>query len=373
VIRDWIASHRRETLAGLLLVGVLIALTVLTAPIIAAGLVAVGVPALGWLVLNPEQAEKWGGRLLESASLISSRAERTGISAEMQGVINNARNQLQEELPDVLPLGVRVRFVRNEQDLATLRDGEVVISLRHPGRRAENTAKATLAYVSAATIKPARAYVGRQVMSGVDYSLTKRILKRADPHALDYFLTEVWEPAMHQTAELREICDEVERVERRGLLTRVLLAEYLELGRRLYGEFPSPTVHAEARAFLAHLARVASRSPDDRFPLGFRRGHIRIGVVLAGERERAEREGARPYVRACQWHIKNGADAVYVLGRGARRAVVETTASEMERDGRVLTVDVAEYVEERDGDRVAAMCARILVDSRRAPGPGLSK
>jgi hypothetical protein len=365
LIRDWVGSHRRETFSGLLLVGALLGLIVLFAPVLGAAIAVVGIPAFGWLLTHLEFAEKWGGRVLEAASFLSVRAERAGLSAEMQGLINGARNELLDELPDVMPMPVRVKFVRNEEDLASLREGEVVISLRSPRRRAENTAKATLAYVSTATIKPARAYVGPSVMRGVDYSLTKRILKRADPNALDYFLNEVWEPAMQQAPDLREICDEVERVERRGFLTRVLLAEYLDLGRRLYGGFPSLAVHGETRAFLRYVARLASRSPDDRFPLGFREGNIRIGVVLAGERERAEREGARPYVRACQWHIKRGADAVYVLGRGARRGIVERTAAEMDKDGRVLAVDVAEYTEDRGGERVSAVCARILVDARR--------
>ena len=145
-------------------------------------------------------------------------------------------------------------------------------------------------------------------------------------------------------------------------LTRVLLAEYLELGRRLYGEYPSLSVHAEARAFLSHMARLTSRDPDARFPLGFRERNIRVGVVLAGDRERAAREGARPYVRACQWHMKRGVGAVYILGRGARRAVVTEAASELEKDGRVLAVDLLEYFEERQGQKVPAICARIVVD-----------
>jgi hypothetical protein len=115
-----------------------------------------------------ERVEKVFGRLLGFASFVGGRAERTALSAEMQGVINGARKEIQEEVADAMPLPARVRFVRDDADIAELKDGEVVISLRNPRRRAENTARATIAYVSAATIRPARLYVGQTVMTGIE-------------------------------------------------------------------------------------------------------------------------------------------------------------------------------------------------------------
>lgn len=361
MIREWVTRHRRKTFVLAVVSGVAIALIVLFAPVLVAVGTVILIPVAGWLITHVEQAEKWGGRTLELFSFASGRAERVGLSAEMQGVINGARERLQGELPDVMPAPVRVKFVRTPDDLAQLQNGEVVISLQNPTRRPENTARATLGYVTTITIRPARPYVGRDVMAGVDYSITKRILRAADSQALDYFLSEIWEPEMRQRGELRSICAEVEAVERHGLLTRVLLAEFLDLGRRLFGEYPTPEMHNEARELLAYTAAIASRTRGQAVPLAFRNLRTRIGVVLVGERQRVEREGLRPYVRACEWEIRRGVDTIYLLGRGARRDLVEQAAAQMESNGRVLAVDISHYEDEGADGVVAAVCARLSI------------
>lgn len=57
------------------------AAVVLLAPLLAAAFAFVGLPAAGWLLTHGEDAEKWGGRLLESASFLSERAERIHLLA----------------------------------------------------------------------------------------------------------------------------------------------------------------------------------------------------------------------------------------------------------------------------------------------------
>ena len=367
MIKEWYARHRRGTAVTALALSVLLSVVFVVRPDLA-GIVGVLAAWSGVVLVaaasNWEAVEKRGGRLIGLIGYFSSTAERVGLSAEMQGAINGARRELQDELPDVMPYPARVKFVRRPDELCALKDGEVVISLKNPGKKAENTARATLTYVTAATIRPARPYVSKPVMSGVDYSITKRVLRKADRHALDFFLTEMWEPALANEPELRDICHEVEKIERKGLLTRVLLAEFLELGRRLYGEFPPPTVHAETREFVAHMARLADKAPDEDVDLDFRRGNLKVGVVLVGERDRAAREGARPYVGRCITDIRSGCDSIYLLARGARCDLVREVVSQLENHGRVLNIDLAEYLVHMDTGPVEAVSARLSVDQK---------
>jgi hypothetical protein len=372
VIRDWYGAHRRLVVVAAVIAAIGLSVVYILAPVLAAGIGILGV-WIGAVVLalwdRWDRVEKWGGRAIGALSYLSTRAERVGLSAEMQGLINGARRELEDELPDVMPYAARVQFVRNEADLAVLGEGEVVISLKDPRRRAENTARATMAYVSAATLRPARPYVARDVVTGVDYSLTKKILREADVRALDYFLTEMWEPGLRAQPDLRDICHEVERIEGQGLLTRILLSEFLQLGRELWGQFPPRDVLSETREFVAYLARVGDKHPDDLPDLDFIRRHIKVGIVLVGERERAEQEGARPYVQATLYRMGRGAQSVYLLARGARRPLVSEVLSQVENDGRVLAVDVTEYTVTIDDHPVGAVCARLTVDQQRGRRP----
>jgi hypothetical protein len=367
VIRDWYRSHRRVVVAGAVVGALLLSGAFLLAPLLAAGVGVAGAWVAAIAILawdHSETVEKWAGRGLGSLSWLGSRTERLALTAEIQGLINGARKELQDELPDVMPAPARVRFVRTTEEVAALKDGEVVISLRNPHKRAENTARATMAYVSTAMIRPARPYVARSVIAGVDYSITKKILRQADVHALDYFLNEVWGPELEGRADLRDACHEVERVEAYGLLTHVLLTEYLELGRRRWGAYPTEAERSETREFLTYLANVADKGPEDHPPLDFLGRSLRVGIVLVGERERAEHEGARPYVQATLHRMRLGCESIYLLARGARCPLVAEVLTQIGNDGRVRAVDVADYRVEIAGRFVPTVCARLTVHQR---------
>ncbi len=371
MIRDWVVGHQKRVVVIAILAAIIVTLLIVLAPLIGAvvGILGAWTAVIAVAIWDRwDRIEKYGGRAVGAVSYITGRGRRVGLSAEMQGLINGARKDLEEELPDVMPLPARVRFVKQDEDIAALGEGEVVISLKDPRRRAENTARATMAYVSTAAVRPARPYVARAVMTGIDFSLTKKFLKRANMQALDYFLTEIWTPEMAGNLDLHGICDQVERIEGQGVLSRILLAEFLELGRRLWGQHPSLAVHSETREFLRYVATSVDRQPrDPPRDLQFIRQHLKVGTVLVGERDRAEAEGARPYVAAALWSIRQGCTSVYLLGRGARCDLVREVVANLQNDGRVRAIDISDYVVDMGDKRVSAICAHLSVEQPPRP------
>lgn len=360
--------HHRQRIA-LAVSGLALALT-LAYLIVPAAVAIIGIAA-GWVaaaativINNPERAEAIGGRLLGTFGWANSRAQRLALSAELQGTINGGRNELHEEVAGLMPYPARVKFVRSQGELASLEEGEVVIALHDPRRHAENVARATLAYVAAATIPPARAYVDRRVLQSVDFSLTKRILRASSGEALDFFLNQLWSPSLLSEPELRELCHEVEVIERDGLLTRVLLAEYLELGRRLYGQFPPADVHESTLALLHLLYRIVVRDRTEELgdELLFRKGPLRVGIVLVADRKMSDRLGASPYVWRCLNDMKAGCDSVYLLARGVNRLLLGEVVDALRTNGRVLDIQVTEYNVHSHLGIVAVTCARIAFE-----------
>lgn len=374
MIRDWVSSHRRLLLAVAIPVALVLTIVIFFAPIVTAVVAVFG----AWTVVLGaglwqiwDKVEKHGGKVIGALSYYTGHGRRVGLSAEMQGLINGARKEFLAEAPDAMPMPARVRFVRDDRDVAELGEGEVVVSLKDPRRHAENTARATMAYVSAAAIRPARPYVGKLVMSGVDFSLTKRFLRQADSRALDYFLNEIWEPSVQGHADLQASCDQIERIEAKGVLGRILLVEFLDFGRRLWGQNPSLAVQSEAREFVNYVAEIVDRRDNGprRGGLEFIREHLRVGTVLVGERERAEAEGARPYIAAARWAMRAGCTSIFLLGRGARCDLVREVAAQLELDGRVRSVDLSEYLVDLGGRRVQAICGHVTVEPSARPTP----
>lgn len=334
------------------------------------------VPLSLWAISHWERVESVVGRLLRIPGHLWVHAERVGISAEMQGLINGARRSMLDELDGSLPHPVRVKFVRNPEDLAELRDGEVVIALGNHRRPAENLARATLAYVKSDLIRPARSYVDPKVLRTIDHSVTKRVLKGSDRNALDFFLNSIWTTELSDAPDLQLIAHEIETIERHGLLTRVILSEFLELGRRLYPEFPPPGVYETTRAIVGHLFRIVTKRPDEDLGdrLMFRSTHVTVGVVLVADREVAERTGARAYVWRCLNDIKLGCGAVYLLARGANASLIPSIIDELRGNGRIS--DIGEpmvYEIVTSTGPVTATCVRILAEQRGYGGSLLAE
>jgi hypothetical protein len=367
LIRDFYGKHRAGIAFVVAATAALATLTLLVMPGLAAviGVATPSVLVVGGVIVNHwELVEKHGGRLIGAAARASTRAERVGLSAELQGLINGGRKHVSDDLTDLMPYPARVKFVTNESELASLRDGEIVIALKDPSKHAENAARATLAYVSEATIRTARAYVSPQVLTGVDFSLAKRILLQSDRAALDYLIGRIWSGALEGKPELRTVCHHIETIERHGLLTRVLLVEFLELGRRLYGEFPPPDVHRQTLEFVTHLSQLAGKERDQDVELIFSRPNFKIGIVLVGDRDLAAL-GVRPYLVRCLKDIRLGCESIYVLARGARCDLADQVVAELDGHGRVLATESSTYeLLLRNGSRVTARVARLVIDQR---------
>lgn len=266
MIRELYGRHRRLISFAVSAFALGLTMMYLVNPDVAAALAILGGwsgTVAFWAATNWERVETIGGRIIGLVGRASSRAERVGISAEMQGQINGARRRLQDELEGALPHPVRVKFVRQPDDIASLHDGEVVIALSNHKKRAENLARATLAYTRADLIRPARSYVDADVMRSVDHSVTKRILYESDRDALDFFIGSIWTDELAVNPSLQDTAHQIEMIERHGLLTRILLSEFLELGRRLYPEFPPPGIFEATRGLVSHLYRIVTKKADE--------------------------------------------------------------------------------------------------------------
>lgn len=370
MIREFYSDHRRAISLGMSAFAGLLTVLYFVRPDLAAGAAIIGtwaLPVALWAMGNWERVETIGAGLLSVPGRVWSHAERVSISAEMQGHINGARRKMLEELEGALPHPVRVKFVRKPGDLTELHEGEIVVVLGNHKRRAENLARATLAYTTADLIRPARPYVDPKVMRSIDHSVTKRILRESDTGALDFFLNSIWADEITRTPDLQGVAHEVETIERHGLLTRVLLTEFLELGRRFYPEFPPPGIFDATRGLLGHLYRIATKRPDESLGDGlmFRTSFLSVGVVLVADKDMAAKAGPRAYVWRCLEDIRKGCHAVYLLARGSNASLIPEVLGGLRGHGRVMDIgDPTTYQMYSETGRVTVTCVRILADQR---------
>ncbi len=328
--------------------------------------------ALLVILSNLEGAERSSGRLLSWVSWANSALDRAAVANEVQGAINGARKEIAANAPDVFPHPAKVKFIRNQSEVVDLQDGVVVVAMKQSRNHAENVARATVAYVSEAAIRPARPYVDPRALRSIDFSLAKRVLSLADAHALDYLIQIIWPAAVAQDPELGDLCHKIEVIEHEGLLARVLLAEFTELGRRLYGQFPPPGVQESTLHLVDLLYRLATKRRGEEIgsDLNFRHGHIRLGVVLVGEREKVETLGVTPYMRVVMDQARSGCDTVYLLARGKRKPMLAAIVRQLGGHQWFRSIAMTEYRVARSDSWVEVSCARLTVNRGAIPVPG---
>lgn len=129
---------------------------------------------------------------------------------------------------------------------SSLEDGSLIVKMRDFENQSKNYALAIKEFVPKALIPKARRYVKPKLMRSIDFSVSKDILEN-NTVALelyeDYFFEEI-KASNSNLEEVKRLIKKVDRIDRRGLLTRIMLREYKKLAA-LYPQEPPNKVLEE--------------------------------------------------------------------------------------------------------------------------------
>jgi transcription antitermination factor NusA-like protein len=158
-------------------------------------------------------------------------------------------------------------------------------------------------------------------MQATDFTVAKRIFASArGTGAIEYFVTEVLEPAIGQTPALRTDGALLDELESRGFFSRVYLNEIRELGDRLQPAMPNERIHGEVRAFAEFLYTIATKRPDEDVPLTFEGARLKLAILLVARAAVLEQYGLEAHARRIEWLIRNRFDVIYITGQGGPNA-----------------------------------------------------
>jgi len=284
------------------------------------------------LVIAPEKGEIVAGWLAKLVAWTGKRAEKTATAMAIQGKIDSFVKAIDTEVGGLLPYGIKIKWVSPEINKeAFIKENKVVIILSYHYNQDENLSKATALYMSKAVIPEARPHIDEKLSSAIDLMMTKKALYSfvEARSSFDHYIKNVLRPQTASDVTLKEYCESIDTMDERGLFTRILLRELLELGRRRAGTTETGDTVFEANEFVKHLKRIAEKERGQDVDPNFLRKHIRISVILVARPEKVE-YGQQPYINAIEkYGIKNGARIIYIFSRGARNITFakETVAS----------------------------------------------
>ena len=320
-------------------------------------------------VLHPEKGEMVAGWIAGAIAVLSKKAEKTATAKTIQWKIDSFVSSINTEVRGLLPFGLKIKWISPDLSKeAFIENDRVVVLLNYHQNQDENLARATVLYMQKAVVPEARPHIDRRLGKAIDLMMTKKALYSfvEARSSLGHFIDTVLRPETERDPELKELCAVIDSIDERGLLTRILLRELMELGMRRAGVIETGDTVFETSEFTKLLKKIAEKERGVDVDPTFIKNNIRMTVIMVAKPENVSH--AEVYTKAVRIGLKKTARAFYLFARGDKNIEF---AKEVVSDCELKFGELSKIHEEEfttkvlDGRLVPSYCA-ILYNRKSA-------
>lgn len=266
------------------------------------------------LIRNLPSFQKSLAPVLSSFGWIK-KAELASIAYNIQGNINQFREVVNLESPDLIP-EAQVEWISRVKRESFFDDykAKVIVRMEPSKDNNVNLAKATLLQVSKGVIPESREYIEPKMSVSIDLSLVKKILlKQNEKNAYRYFMNEIAVPELEDEEVIRYL-EKMELIDNAGLFTRLFLRELKELPviRGLTFQNISE-IRTDVKNFFAYTEIVAKRKPHEHIPLQYEGAYIKTAIIYVAIARRMDKEGLKPYIRRALINREDGIEIIFFI------------------------------------------------------------
>lgn len=303
----------------------------------------------------PEKVEKWLSILARMVAYISVKAARIHMATDIQSKIDECRKKL-NTCEEVLPYGLSVKWTNVDQVQADLRENRIVVMMQPYSSQARNLAHIVSVYVPRALLPKARRYVEPNLMSGIDHTVSKSILKE-NPTALEYYVSEIMGQA---NSEVKSWIVKMDKISEHGGLSRILLPEFKRLNI-LYPQEPDQKVFEESIGLADLLYKFATKEPGIDISPSYSGAHIKMAIVPVAKLEKLIFEGAMPHFEFIQNAMSEGIDHFYIVSTGYFIRYAKDLVKDVENKLKLTKNYEEEYEGTFRGKTTKMFCAALVL------------
>lgn len=271
------------------------------------------------LVIHQHRGEKLASWISKLFSWTGKTFQKAATANSIQEKINSFVGSIDSQVRGLMPFGIKIKWVSPEIDKeAFIENNRVVVLLSRHQNQDENLSRATALYMNKAVIPEARPHIDARLCKAIDLMMTKKALYSfiEARSVLDYYITNILRPEIEADNDIKEFCESIEVTDEKGLFTRILLRELLELGRMRAGHSQSGNSVFEASNFVKHLKKIAEKESGKDINPNFISNDIRMSVIFIARSEKIA-IGSDQYTKAIEkYALQNNAKVIYVLARG---------------------------------------------------------
>jgi len=304
--------------------------------------------------------------------------EKQYISNDVSSRINLARKRIHFS-SEILPEAVRVDWVKDSQGSTyDINEGQFVVCLDPIACQEQNIVRLTNAVVSRTSLAGIRHLFEKPLVMAIDLNLIRTLLSLTNNvKAMDWFFQNEYSPCISTDAALADWNAKVCDIDERGLFTRILLVEFAQFAKRVFGMTPRPFMTGEIEGLVRFLHAISTKRYGQDVPLEFITAYIKIAVLLVADTSKILRDGINPYLNSIAINAQKGVNTIYVIiwnkeALGARdpRAYQEfeqktqLLSREIQSKTRLKKVGELKYdTIDSQGKKRKAKCLRYLVES----------
>lgn len=300
-----------------------------------------------------EGAGAWIARGLSIIKL----GKKNAVALQIEHELNTAQEEINSQTKGLIPYPAKVEWIEKPSYLDT-EEEKVILRMREHKYNPRNVAFAVVDYISEGLIPLSRMYIETPIQTAIDATMVRAILLERNDNALDYYLTSVLSKRLDEKG-VRYYVQVINNIHKRGMMTRILLEEFKELGRKLFPIIDKDVV-SETKEYVEHLNTLATR---ERGELGksdpFLGKNIKVAYLMIADPKKIKIKGDAPYIEYAYHKIINGAEAIYLLSRGGKNRPAMRLAEKIARNLNIKIINTSEY-EDLVGDEVlSALCIEL--------------
>ena len=270
-------------------------------------------------VLHQEKGERLVGWLAGFISWASKKAEKVATANNIQSKVDSFIISINTEVEGLLPFGLKVKWISPDLSKDSFIESDrVVVMLNYHNNQDENLARAAMLYMTKAVIPEARPHIHQKLGQAIDLMMTKKALFSfvEARTSMGHFVQTVLRPQTEKDAELKEMCGVIDTIDERGLFTRVLLKELMELGIKRAGITETGDTVFETNEFIKLLKKIAEKERGVNVDPTFIKNNIKVAVVMVARPENVDNYDI--YLHAVDERLKKSVQTLYLFARGAR-------------------------------------------------------
>lgn len=264
------------------------------------------------LITNPNKIEKWASNIYKFGAYISKRSEKQYMATNIQSSIEEKRKKLGAE-GDVLSYGIQIKWTEEESAEIDLKENRVIVMMRPFRSQSKNLANVVSLYVPKALLPQSRRYVDPNLITGLDYTISKTLLE-SNPPALTYYIEEEKEKITDDVKSLLDLIDPIHSI---GHLSRVLVPEYQSLSG-LHPIEPNANIQKETVDLLKHIHYFETFEPgteEERSGI-FIREYIKMTMVPVGKAHKLALSGTEKHLKFIKEQLEEGIEHFYIVSAG---------------------------------------------------------